>query len=179
MRLTDAQARERAVRAESLLERLDSADEAARALALEALQAVVELYGEALARLAAQVPAATLAADEVVAHVLLLHGLHPIDLEARVTGALQGLRPVLASHGAHAALVSLDEAVAHVAMVGGRGCASTTAALRRTVEEALQRAAPDLAGVQIEATPPAPVLIPAESLRLRAGARGDGAPAPA
>jgi Fe-S cluster biogenesis protein NfuA len=177
-RLTDAQARERAARVESLLERLDGLDETARSLATDVLQAVVDLHGEALARLVGHVPAETLAADEVVAHVLLLHGLHPVDLASRVSGALQALRPMLATHAAEASLTSLDDGVARVRLrTGGQAGMAGTASLRRAVQEALQRAAPDLAGLEIEPVGPPPVLIPAESVRLRAPAL-DGAGAP-
>ena len=40
-----------------------------------------------------------LAGDELVAHLLLLHGLHPVPLEARVRGALDEVRPYLETHG--------------------------------------------------------------------------------
>ena len=178
MRLTDAEARERAARVESSLERLESAEEPARALATEALQSVVELYGEALARLVEHVPAATLAADDVIAHVLLLHGLHPVALASRVASALQGLRPMLATHAADVSLMAFEEGVARLALrTAGQSCASTTATLRHAIEEALQRAAPDLAGIQIDAVAPPPALIPVESIRLRARGLEGGAPA--
>ena len=84
MRLTDAEARECAAQVESCLARLDTVDEAARSVATEAVQAIVALLGEALARLAPHVPAALLTGDDVIAHVLLLHGLHPEPVARRI-----------------------------------------------------------------------------------------------
>ena len=40
-----------------------------------------------------------LAGDELVEHLLLLHGLHPVSVEERVREALDGVRPYLGSHG--------------------------------------------------------------------------------
>ena len=66
-------------------------------------QALLDLYGEGLARIVdvavATTAAAALADDELVAHLLLLHGLHPVPVEERVRGALDEVRPYLESHG--------------------------------------------------------------------------------
>ena len=75
----DHEAREHVSRIEAMLARLDAlADPAARAQALGAVQALVELYGECLARIMRQVtesadgaPAAAIAGDELVSHLLL------------------------------------------------------------------------------------------------------------
>ena len=79
----DHEAREHVSRTEAMLARLDAlADPAARAQALGAVQAIVELYGECLARIMRQVtesadgaPAAAIAGDELVSHLLLVHDL--------------------------------------------------------------------------------------------------------
>ena len=78
------EARERVARVEALLDDLEAlADPAARETALELVQALLELYGEGLARIVAPSQSATtaagaaLAGDELVSHLLLLHGLHP------------------------------------------------------------------------------------------------------
>ena len=68
-----------------------------------------------------------LTGDELVASVLLLHGLHPVDLETRVRGALEKTRPYLKSHGGNVELVGIDERAPC-----GSGCrAAATAAPRR------------------------------------------------
>ena len=48
--------------------------------------------------------------DDLVASVLLLHDLHPVDLETRVLGALEKTRPYLKSHGGNVELVGIDAA---------------------------------------------------------------------
>ncbi|MFF0864823.1 hypothetical protein ACIBK9_06215 [Nonomuraea sp. NPDC050227] len=73
-------------RIESLLERAEPP-------AVELAQALLDLYGEGLTRIMAAADddlAARLAADDVVAHLLLLHDLHPIDVRTRVEDALRG-----------------------------------------------------------------------------------------
>ena len=40
-----------------------------------------------------------LAADDLVASLLLVHGLHPHDVHRRVSDALDRVRPYLGSHG--------------------------------------------------------------------------------
>lgn len=175
MRLTDEDARERAARIEAALARLESADETARALATEALQALMELYGEALARLAGHVAPETLAGDDVVAHVLLLHGLHPVDVGTRVERVLEELR---SSRGPRVDLLGVADGGVRVRMHGAHGCSSM--AERRAVEDAIRRVAPDLDRVDVEIEEAPPPLIPAESITLRPARRSPtGAPATA
>jgi hypothetical protein len=56
--------------------------------AMEAVQAIVEMYGEGLARIVARVDASALLDDELIAHLLVLHDLHPTPVEERVRGVL-------------------------------------------------------------------------------------------
>jgi hypothetical protein len=134
-------------------------------VATEAVQAIVALYGEALARLVPHVPAALLTGDDVIAHVLLLHGLHPIDLEARVAGALATVRATLARQGAEITLQEVGERRVRVILRAG-GCSAQS--LRAAVEEAIRTVAPDLDTLEIETAAPPPPLIAPESIRLRA-----------
>ena len=73
-----------------LLEQVEALpDPDARDIATELVQALLDLYGEALARMMEHVPdAEALADDELISHLLMLHGIHPVPLEARVRGAL-------------------------------------------------------------------------------------------
>lgn len=175
MRLTDGDARERAARVEALLEQLESVDEAARAVAVEALQALMDLYGEALARLVERAAPGALGDDDVIAHVLLLHGLHPVDAETRVARALEGLAPTLAPHGAEVELLGVTDGVARLRLRSGHGCGAMT--VRRSVEDAVKHAAPDLDRIEIDVEDPPPPLIPVEAIKLRTVPRGAGAPA--
>ena len=46
--------------------------------------------------------------DELVAHLLLLHGLHPVPVRERVLGALDEVRPYLATHGGGVELLDVS-----------------------------------------------------------------------
>jgi Fe-S cluster biogenesis protein NfuA len=65
-------------------------------------------------------------------------------------------------HGGGLELTRLDEGIARIRLVAGAGCGSTGEALRRTVEEAVEEAAPELMGIEVEEVarpaPPAPLI---------------------
>jgi NifU-like protein len=116
------------------LERLP--DRVARTAATEAIGALLELYGEGLRRLLALDDglAERAADDEVVAQLLLIHGLHPVPLAARVQAALDGVRPYLRSHGGDVALVGVEGGVVHLRLEGTcNGCPSSAATLQSAV----------------------------------------------
>src|SRR6202161_565848 len=110
-------ATEQGARVESLLGQLEALpDAAARDTATEVMQALLDLYGEGLGRIVDVVAAgddgtlaAALADDELVAHLLLLHGLHPVAVEERVRGALEGVLPYLESHGGNVQLLGVED----------------------------------------------------------------------
>ena len=140
-------------RIEALLEQVESLDPSCRAVAGELVQELVELYGEGLGRLVEVVAArdadgslaAELAADDLVAHLLLLHGLHPVPLETRVRGALAEVRPYLESHGGDVQLVAVEEGVVRLRLEGScSGCPSSTMTLKLAIEDAIHKAAPDV-----------------------------------
>lgn len=121
------------------------------------VQGLLALYGAGLARIvecigrsAERSPAgmlATLARDELVAHLLLLHDLHPLSLEARITQALEQLRPYLQDRGCGATLIGIQNGTAEVRLAGNLTCASSRASLNQAVRAAVLRAAPDLVSV--------------------------------
>jgi Fe-S cluster biogenesis protein NfuA len=159
--MDDREARERVARVDALLEDVEAlADPAARELALDLVQALLELYGEGLARITG---GADPRSDELVGHLLMLHGLHPVPVGERVTGALDEVRPYLASHGGGVELLGIDEGVVRLRLKGScSGCPSSTVTLRSAVEEAIQRAAPDIEAIVAEDDPtaePAPLQI--------------------
>jgi hypothetical protein len=154
--MDDEQARTLAQRVESLLESLDGLDASSREAAMAAVQGLVELYGEGLERIVRHLAAAdglvdAVAADEVVANLLLVHGLHPFDVAERVRRGLQALGRTLSAQDASAELVEIDGGVARIVLrEAGHGRGPSTSTLRRTVEEALARAAPDLDRIDVE-----------------------------
>ena len=169
--MEDREARERVTRLEELLAGLDSLeDRVAREQAMGVVQALVELYGAGLERMVSHVSerdtgeiAEALAGDELVAHILLLHDLHPVPLEDRVRGALAEVRPYLESHGGDVQLLGLEDNVVRLALQGScNGCPSSSATLELAIEEAIHKAAPDVEGIETEgavelAPPPGPL----------------------
>jgi Fe-S cluster biogenesis protein NfuA/nitrite reductase/ring-hydroxylating ferredoxin subunit len=101
--------------------------------------------------------AVALATDELVGHLLLLHGLHPISVEERVREALDGVRPYLGSHGGGVELVGVSDGVALVRMQGScEGCPASAMTLKLAIEDAVLKAAPDVERVEAEADAEAP-----------------------
>ena len=166
-------------RIEQLLEASAAAGPLARERAEELVRCVVDLYGAGLQRvleIAHAEGALTgpvldgLAADELVASLLLVHGLHPYPLAERVARALDGVRPYLGSHGGDVELLGIDEAgTVQLRMLGScDGCPSSAATLTLAVRGAIEAAAPEVTGVQVQEQPRAASgVIPPESLRAR------------
>ena len=77
--MDDAEARALVERTEAALARLDTLPPDAAETAVEALGALVTLYGEALARVVAVFGTDVLAADELVRHLLVLHDIIPAE----------------------------------------------------------------------------------------------------
>lgn len=144
---------------ERRLEALDQiGDPEARAAATAVVQAVLELYGAGLERIVETVAARdtgdlaeAFADDELISHLLLLHGLHPASVEERVLGALEQVRPYLGSHGGDVELVEVAGATVRLALQGScNGCPSSTATVRLAIEEAIRAAAPEIDEVVAE-----------------------------
>jgi Fe-S cluster biogenesis protein NfuA len=140
---------------EALLDRLDALpDPAARETATATVQALVALYGEGLRSIVERVgpaQARMLADDELIAHLLLLHGLHPVPVEQRVRAALEGVRPYLESHGGNVELLAVADGVARLRLQGScEGCPASAMTLKQAIEQAVLTAAPDVDAVEAE-----------------------------
>jgi Fe-S cluster biogenesis protein NfuA len=167
MLLDELQARERVVEVEGRLAELEALpDPAAQQVAFGAVQALMDLYGAGLARILDLAPelGPRLVGDELLAHLLLLHGLHPVSVQTRVQSALESVRPYLATHGGDVELLTVGDGVARLRLRGTcNGCPSSTATLKQAIEEAIFKAAPDLERVEAEGVA-APQLISLDSL---------------
>jgi Fe-S cluster biogenesis protein NfuA/nitrite reductase/ring-hydroxylating ferredoxin subunit len=150
--MNDRETRERVARVETLLAEVEELDEPARSLAGDAVAALVDLYGEALARLvAAGAVGEEVLDDELVSHLLLVHELHPVDVQTRVARALEEVRPYLGSHGGDVELLGVDDGVARLRLAGScDGCPSSAATLKLAIEDAILKAAPDVERVEAE-----------------------------
>jgi Fe-S cluster biogenesis protein NfuA/nitrite reductase/ring-hydroxylating ferredoxin subunit len=161
-------------RVQDLQARLESSTETAtRELADELVSAVVQMYGAGLERIVGtlmdagpdgQRMAASLAEDRLVATLLLIHDLHPVSLEQRVQEALDSVRPYMESHGGNVELLSLEHGVARIHLQGScSDCSASSVTLELAIKQALEEAAPDLEGLEVEGVK-APTVASSESV---------------
>jgi Fe-S cluster biogenesis protein NfuA len=185
--LSDEQVRERLTRLDELLGKVELLPGPDSELALDAVAALTDIYGEALRRLLSRCAAdphllAQLREDELVGHLMLLHELNPEPVEARVARALDEVRPYVHSHGGEISLLGVESGVATVRLSGScEGCSASAATLQLAVTEAVLTFAPELTGVEAEqpdhpvashAPPAGTRLLPLEAVRHPAAAGG-------
>jgi Fe-S cluster biogenesis protein NfuA len=147
-------------RVEKLAARLESAgDPEIRATALDLVQSVVELHGAALQRLvdsltrtpAGQQVLNVALENDLVSSMLLLHNLHPDDMETRVLRGIEKARPYLKSHGGDVELTAVRDGIVHLRLHGTCGsCPSSSITLKNAVEDALFEVAPDIVEIVSE-----------------------------
>lgn len=163
--MDDTEARDRVARIEGLLGEIETlSDPVARDRATATVQALLDLYGEGLARVLSAVGeerAHAAAEDELVAHLLFLHGIHPVPVAVRVQNALEEVRPYLGSHGGNVELLGVDDGIVKLRLEGScSGCPSSAVTLKLAIEEAIFKAAPDVEAVEAEdpGAAPAPAI---------------------
>jgi Fe-S cluster biogenesis protein NfuA/nitrite reductase/ring-hydroxylating ferredoxin subunit len=141
---------------ERRLEELEALPDApARDAATEVVEALLDLYGAGLERIVEEIAARddgelaeALVQDELVAHLLLLHGLHPTPLEERVRSALEQVRPYLESHGGNVELLEIDPPSVRLRLEGScSGCPSSAMTLKLAIENAIHKEAPEIEDV--------------------------------
>jgi len=127
---------------ESLVEKVQNfPDAGAREVALELVQEIMDLHAAGLERIMQIVSSAeageavveAMSDDTLVSSVLLLHDLHPLDMEARIRRAL----------GTNAQLLSTRDGIVVIRIDGGPE-------LKAAVHQAVVEAAPDALSVVIE-----------------------------
>ncbi|GFG50571.1 hypothetical protein MAGR_20120 [Mycolicibacterium agri] len=177
----DAQWRTAGERIQTLLEASSSGGAIARERAEKLVREVTDLYGAMLQRMMdvalAEDPglADRFAADDLVASLLLVHGLHPYDVERRVAAALDNVRPYLGSHGGDVTLLGVADGVVRLQFQGScKSCPSSSITLELAVEDAVRAAAPEISDIEVvpaESDSGAGVIAP-ESLLTRVHANG-------
>ncbi|WP_406101144.1 NifU family protein [Streptomyces sp. NBC_01003] len=154
---TAANAEEAGRRVEEIIDHLTAeGDSEAAGAAEELVRVLMDFYGTGLARMVSLLeapkskgdPFAALLDDALVTSLLVLHDLHPEDTATRISRALGSVR----SHPVE--LLSFDDATGTLhlrsAESSGCGCASTAAAGRQAVEDALACFAPEVTTVEIQ-----------------------------
>ncbi len=148
-------------RIQQLLEQIEALPSAStRELIHEFMEATLAFYGQGLARILqvvnesgpeSQKAYQHLIDDKVVRGLLLIHDLHPADLQTRLRDALDHVRPYLQSHGGNVELISLTGQSARLRLEGTcKSCASSTITLELAIRHAIEEACPDLAGFEVE-----------------------------
>ncbi|MFR9775709.1 hypothetical protein ACL02O_06575 [Micromonospora sp. MS34] len=170
-RLDDAAVEPRLAHLDAVLGQLEQTPGRTAELALAAVAILTEVYGEALARvtdLAAGNPHVLdrLAGDDLLRHLLLLHGIHPDPLDRRVARAIDDLRPQLRAQGTEIALVGVQDDVAQISL-SARSCGGGAPALQDVVRDQVLTYAPELSAVDLVVPAPAPALIPLTTLWQR------------
>lgn len=152
-------------RVEELIAALESTpEEAVREQVRELIQSLLELHGNGLEQILNVIYESgvggsavidELGRDQLVSGLLLLHGLHPLDLETRVRHAIEEVKPRLGLHGGSVELLGVNpEGRVHLKLQGNcHECPSSRLTLRFSIEEALYAAAPDLTGLDVDGLP--------------------------
>ncbi len=94
--------------------------------------------------------------------LLLLHDLHPLDVDARIQRALDQVRPYLGSHAGGIEYLGVRDGVARLRLEGScHGCPSSTVTVQLAITGTVQDAAPEVCEVVVEGMtqPPGPALL--------------------
>lgn len=165
-------------RIEGLIAALEALDDPrGRQQAKELLHVVLEMHAAGLARLLEIVADAggsgraiieALALDEHCRAILLLHGLHPHDLETRVSLAVDKLRGLLGAQGIKIEVLSVGEEAVRLKLSGN--LRNKHAKLSKgEIEQAIIALAPEIGAIEIEGLPDPDVheikFVPASVLR--------------
>jgi Fe-S cluster biogenesis protein NfuA/nitrite reductase/ring-hydroxylating ferredoxin subunit len=130
----------------------------------ELVRLLMGMYGAGLERIVALLADAghrgqsmleALVEDDLVSSLLVLHDLHPEDTMARVTRALETVRPYLGSHAGGVELLGVVEeptgAVVNLRLKGScDGCPSSAMTVKMAIEKAIVEACPEVIRVDVE-----------------------------
>lgn len=153
-------------RVEELLAGQRSSSAGGGADAEELAGLLIGLYGEGLGHIVAALNGkgqggtailAELAEDPLVESLLLLHDLHPLDVDARIQRALDRVRPYLGSHAGGVQYLGVTGGVARLRLEGScHGCPSSTVTVQLAIQDAVRGAAPEVTEVVVEGMTAAP-----------------------
>lgn len=136
-------------------------DPIARSLSTQLIQSLMALHGAAFERMLEIVHSSgevgqraieEMSRDELVRSLLLLYGLHPVDLRTRISEAVEKAAPNIRSQEGRIESYELSESgvVTLQIAANSHGCRSSAAHLQSLIEQAIYEAAPDVAGIVFE-----------------------------
>ena len=136
------------------------ADPEARVSAKALVQLLLDLHSTGLERVmeivsknedTGQQTIDDLGEDPLVGSLLVLYGLHPLDLESRVVQAVKKVAPRVRKGGGGVELLDIVNGIVRVRIeVTGHSCGSTGNTLKTMVEDGLYEAAPDMSQLVVE-----------------------------
>lgn len=147
---------------QALLEKVSQwPDAASKALMQECISEMLIFYGNGLERMIDLISGESneiatkvlnkFMADPFINGLLILHDLHPFDMETRIHLALEKVRPYIQSHGGQIDLLSLENESAKIKLSGTcKTCASSSVTLELAVRQALEEYCPDLDNLEVE-----------------------------
>jgi Fe-S cluster biogenesis protein NfuA len=137
-----------------------SSDRVVREKAEELVRILMELQGAALGKILQYVRDSgetaeklldRLTHDELIEGLLVVHGLHPQDVETRVTRALDRLSPSLKAHGGGVKYLDFTEGTLSLQLEGTcHGCPSSSATLNSSIQKAVEEAAPEVLRIEVK-----------------------------
>jgi hypothetical protein len=146
-----------------------AADPNVRTAARELVQLVMELHGTGLERIleilranheSGEAILGAMGRDDMVSSLLVLYGLHPLTLEARVAAAIEKANMQMRSRNGTVELVSIEDGAVRLNLkANGHG-----PALKEVVEAAVYQAAPDMTSLIVDGGEEKQAFIPVEML---------------
>src|SRR5262249_15026007 len=135
----------------------DILEESGGGPAEELVRLLMQLYGAGLERILEIVKgseyANRFADDKLVASLLLLHDLHPVDADTRLRNMLERLE---GSFGSHFLLECIENNIARIRVE--KNGKPLPPGIGEVIERAALGVAPELEGVQIEGVPAEPLV---------------------
>lgn len=160
---------------ERLLSEIDeAADPNVRAAVRELVQLVMDVHGAGIERMLELIRSADIderlvqkvGRDELASNLLVLHGLHPLDLATRIGQALEKAGSRLRHHDGSVELLSVRDGAVRLRLhANGHGCGSNPQALKEIVEGAVYEHAPDVTTLVIEGAEEKQGFVPLEMLQ--------------
>ncbi len=165
---------------EAALRRIEGgSDPATRAVARDLVKSLMDLHAAAIGRMLEIAyekgePGAALidswGQDPVTGGILLLYGLHPLDLETRVRQALDKASPVVHARGGRLELLGVADGIVSLRL-HGVGDRAGAAEVKARVDAEIYAAAPDAVAVHGLEMLAAPDFVPIGQLVAAPGAQ--------